>query len=62
MYSLPSILCGGKVAFSIQRDMAEGISVGELNSPLQYGNDATKTSKDEARDDVTICGCLRLGH
>jgi hypothetical protein len=57
---LPSVLCALEVVLAVQRHVAEGIAVDELNSPIEQANDALQEAKGNAAAHVASLGLLLL--
>lgn len=61
---LPGVLGGGDVRLAVQRNVAEGVAVKELESPLNQSEEAVQDAKDCHADeatDTTLLHGLALG-
>lgn len=58
---LPRILGRGEICLSIQSNMAEGVLVQELDSPLQETQKASNNAEDDITDHVALRRLLLPG-
>lgn len=62
---LPSVLCRRNVRLSVQRDVAVGVSVKELDCPVQKTDDAAQDAEEDVSEDAsnpTLLSGLGAGH